>query len=213
VNGVDLETGLRPKRGELAHLPQVEYIETMGHSGIAAAEEAGHRIVVLDSDLAAALASFRRGFEAAGEAQIPALSLPAGISCAEAVEHLARRSRGEGLGPDEVPSTTRFLVMDGAVVGVYTVRHRLTPRLRECGGQVGYSVRPDARDRGYATLLLGAARRFAAGLGLDRLLITCDPRNIASRRVIEKHAGEVLDEYDLEGMGRGVRRYWLNTEG
>jgi len=54
---------------------------------------------------------------------------------------------------------------------------------------------------------------FAGELGLQRLLVTCDPRNIASRRVIEKNGGEFLDEYYHGGLRRGVRRYWLTARG
>ena len=54
-------------------------------------------------------------------------------------------------------------------------------------GEIGYFLHPDVWGRGYATeaarLLLGFG---FAELGLHRIFGTCDPRNAASARVLEK---------------------------
>ena len=85
------------------------------------------------------------------------------------------------------------------------MRHRLTEFLRDVGGHVGYYVRPSRRRRGHATAMLRAVLPYAADLGLERVLVTCDDTNEGSRRVIEA-AGGVLEDQ------RGVKlRYWLPT--
>lgn len=96
--------------------------------------------------------------------------------------------------------------VDGAeYLGRLAIRHRLTPRLLEGGGHIGYDVRPSARRRGHATAMLRAALPIAAGLGIDRALVTCNADNVGSRKVIEACGGE------FEGQ-RGVKlRFWIAT--
>jgi predicted acetyltransferase len=73
------------------------------------------------------------------------------------------------------------------------------------GGHIGYDVRPSARQRGHATAMLAAALPVARGLGIDRVLVTCDDDNIASRKVIEASGGVLEDQ-------RGDKlRYWVPT--
>ncbi|MGW5328304.1 GNAT family N-acetyltransferase [Streptomyces sp. NPDC004014] len=90
-------------------------------------------------------------------------------------------------------------------LGFASVRHSLTPALRERGGHIGYVIRPSARRRGHATALLAAALAFASSLGVASALLTCDTGNIASRRVIESNGGVLQDEH------AGVLRYWAPT--
>ena len=86
-----------------------------------------------------------------------------------------------------------------------SIRHRLTPSLLLMGGHIGYDVRPSARRRGHATLMLAAALPVARGLGIDRALLTCRTDNIGSRKVIEANGGVLEDERD------GMLRFWAPT--
>jgi predicted acetyltransferase len=104
-----------------------------------------------------------------------------------------------------VPCTTYWWVADRAYLGRLAIRHRLTPRLREVGGHIGYDVRPSARRRGHATAMLAAALPLAAAFGIDAALITCDAANVASRRVIEVNGGRFEDERG------GMLRFWVPT--
>ncbi len=104
-----------------------------------------------------------------------------------------------------VPHTTWWWVDGEDYVGRISVRHRLTDFLRDVGGHVGYYVRPSRRRRGHATAMLRAVLPYAADLGLERVLVTCDDTNEGSRRVIEA-AGGVLEDQ------QGVKlRFWLPT--
>lgn len=91
--------------------------------------------------------------------------------------------------PALVPCTTLWWVEGAEYLGRIAVRHRLTSRLREWGGHVGYDVRPSARRRGHATAMLREVLPVAAGLGIDPALLTCAAGNTASRRVIERNRG------------------------
>lgn len=104
-----------------------------------------------------------------------------------------------------VPSTTLWYVEGARFLGRLAIRHRLTPRLLEWGGLIGYDVRPSARRRGHATAMLRAALPLAHGLGIDRALVTCDYDNVASRKVIERCGGVFEDQRG------GKLRYWIET--
>ena len=82
---------------------------------------------------------------------------------------------------------------------------QLTPALHELGGHIGYVVRPSARRKGYATQMLTESLPFAAQLGIDPALVTCDVDNHASRKVIEAAGGELEDER------HGKLRFWVPT--
>ncbi|WP_225102858.1 GNAT family N-acetyltransferase [Streptomyces sp. CoH27] len=107
----------------------------------------------------------------------------------------------------EAPVTGRTLwwTEGDQFLGFASVRHSLTPALRERGGHIGYVIRPSARRRGHATALLAAALQFASSLGVESALLTCDAGNIASRRVIESNGGVLEDER------AGVLRFWVPT--
>lgn len=83
--------------------------------------------------------------------------------------------------------------------------HRLNDLLLDVGGHIGYDVRPSARRRGHATAMLRGALPWANGLGIDRVLVTCDDDNVGSIRVIEAAGGE------LEDVREAKRRYWVPT--
>ncbi len=125
----------------------------------------------------------------------------AGAAAAIAADALPATPRPEG----HVPCTSAWFVDGAAYLGRLSVRHVLTERLREVGGHIGYDVRPSARRQGHATRMLGQGLGLAAGLGLDRVLLTCDEGNLASVRVIEANGGE------FEDVRQGKRRYWLAT--
>jgi len=127
------------------------------------------------------------------------------------VTSLAAWARGEQLSAGWVPCSTVFLEKGGELVGHYNFRHHLSPGLERYGGHVGYAVRPSARGRGHATALLGEARREAAVRGLDEVLLTVNPDNVPSVRVIEKNGGRLVETYWHEDEGRDVCLYWVPT--
>jgi predicted acetyltransferase len=104
-----------------------------------------------------------------------------------------------------VPCTTLWWVSEDEYLARIAIRHRLTPRLRDYGGHIGYDVRPSARRHGHATAMLAAALPVANALGIDPVLITCDEDNVGSRKVIEASGGTLEDQ-------RGIKlRFWLPT--
>ena len=124
----------------------------------------------------------------------------------EWVDALGRMERSdEPLPEGRVPSSNRWIVEDGRVVGTIAVRHSLTPSLLMEGGHIGYAVRPGSRRRGVASRALRIALDMSAARGVDPVLVTCDDDNVASARTIESQGGVLEDVRD------GIRRYWVAT--
>lgn len=135
------------------------------------------------------------------------------LSDAESVAEWKERLRSNELidlaRDDKVRSTTYFLVDDQDYpLGIIDIRHRLNDYLLQYGGHIGYSVRKDERQKGYAKIMLKEALKICKDLGLDRVLITADENNPASYRTIESQGG-ILENRVTEDNGNVMRRYWI----
>ncbi len=109
--------------------------------------------------------------------------------------------------PGWVHCTYRWVVENDTYLGAVALRHELNDFLFEAAGHIGYSVRPSARRRGLATWALARTLERARTMGLDRVLLTCDPDNTASARTIERNGGQLEDTRDTS-LGP-KRRYWI----
>jgi len=124
---------------------------------------------------------------------------------------LADTAAYERVAPDGyVPMSTYFLIgEDGEIIGAVNIRHYLNDHLLRHSGHIGYGVRSTRRRQGWATKILGMALPIARGLGIERALVTCDKRNIASARTILRNGG-VLENEVLEESGQITQRYWID---
>lgn len=107
-----------------------------------------------------------------------------------------------------VPAHTFFYLDDaGRIVGALNLRHELNDYLMQCGGHIGYGVRPSERRKGHASRMLALALPHARRLGLERVLITCDRENTASARTILRNGG--ILENEVQEEERITQRYWI----
>ena len=106
-----------------------------------------------------------------------------------------------------VHCTYRWIVADGQVLGAIALRHEFSDFVHRAG-HIGYGIRPSARRRGLATWALDQMLGEARAIGLDRVLIVCEPGNIASAKTIEHHGGILEETEETEETGAG-RRYWI----
>ncbi|MCI3133931.1 GNAT family N-acetyltransferase [Phenylobacterium aquaticum] len=89
-----------------------------------------------------------------------------------------------------MPWTALWWVENYRFLGTVHVRHELNESLSRVGGHVGYAMRPSARGQGHASAALAAGLDWIrANLPLKRVLLTVNPSNSHSIRVIQKNGG------------------------
>ena len=134
-------------------------------------------------------------------------------------QYLAAQVDREALGPpikladgsfaERLPGYRRWM-WDGDFCGIVGLRWQRgsTELPPHCLGHIGYSVVPWKRRRGYATAALGLMLRHAKDEGLPFVIVTTDPANVASQRVIEVNGGVLLDTFvkpAAQGGAMGLR--------
>jgi predicted acetyltransferase len=79
-------------------------------------------------------------------------------------------------------------------------------------GHVGYAILPAFAGNGYATAALAAMLGVARETGLPEITITCDATNHASRRIIEKNGGQLVETFVAPLYGPDQRlRFIVST--
>ena len=129
----------------------------------------------------------------------------------EWLDHVIRYTNPATL-PEGRVLATQFLAVrksDGRLVGMIQVRHYFNEYLEKYAGHIGYSVRPCERRRGYAKEMLRQALPYCKGLGLDRVLISCEPDNEGSRRTILSNGGVYESTVHEPGENIDLERYWI----
>ncbi len=99
------------------------------------------------------------------------------------------------------PSYQFVLEVEGSLVGAVVIRPYLTKTLfEEFEGNIGYSVSPSERGKGYANLILTLAIEKFKELNskCKEIVLCCYKENIPSRKVIKKHGGILVEE--LKGI-------------
>ena len=117
------------------------------------------------------------------------------------------KEMGINLPENRVPSI-QFVLFDesGHALGFLNLRLRLNEGLLNYAGNIGYSIRPSERGKGYAKEALRQGLQIAKGKNIHRALVTCSMENPASRAVILANGGE------LEDVRNGTERYWIEVE-
>ena len=129
------------------------------------------------------------------------------LSIPEWVEFTENTKKKESLTPGFVTAHTFFALDNNKIVGIINARHELNDYLLNFGGHIGYSVRKSERRKGYAKAMLSYTVDFLFSLGLEKILITCDKNNIASKRTIESCGGILENEVATED--RTTLRYLI----
>lgn len=129
------------------------------------------------------------------------------LSIADWIQFIKNTKYKDTVTPGFVTAHTFFALYNDKIVGIINARHELNDYLLNFGGHIGYSVRKSERRKGYAKSMLSYTVEFLFSLGLEKILITCDKNNIASKRTIES-CGGILENEVIEET-RTTLRYWI----
>ena len=123
-----------------------------------------------------------------------------------------KQSRPEALDYGENPNEIYFMLDDaGAICAFGQLRMFDTQDVLTWAGHIGYSVPPSRRGCGYAQQLLDQLLEMGFSRGKERIMLTCDVDNDASRHIIEKAGGEFAGYYSDAEYDK--RQYWFYRKG
>jgi len=150
-----------------------------------------------------------RDFEQAGETAH--FSIGAYKSFGHFLRKCKRAHKGRNPHKGFVPASVFFLMEEGndKILGMLSIRHRLTENLLNLGGHIGYAITPSERRKGYAAEQLRLGLEICRSMGMGRVLLTCKKDNIASAKVIVKNGGVLEDERFDEKSQKIFQRYWI----
>ena len=84
--------------------------------------------------------------------------------------------------------------------------------MKKFGGNIGYSIRPTERRKGYNKINLYLGLIKANKLNLDRVMLDCDVNNIGSDRTM-KALGGVLERTEIDPYdGILTNVYWFDVK-
>ncbi|MCI1687680.1 GNAT family N-acetyltransferase [Schleiferilactobacillus harbinensis] len=122
---------------------------------------------------------------------------------AKALPAMLNAPQGIDLPAGFVPETDFFLWADDTIVGLFRVRHYLTPALRNGAGHIGYAILPAYRGHGYANTGLALTLREAARIvPEEHIYLSVHKDNPASLAVQLKNGATIWHENDTEYFTR-----------
>ncbi|MCH5342211.1 MAG: GNAT family N-acetyltransferase [Acetatifactor sp.] len=104
----------------------------------------------------------------------------------------------------KVPQTTYWCLEDEKPVGYGKVRHLMTDCLLIEGGNIGYAIIPEARNKGLGKRFLALLLDESKKLGVDKALLTIKQVNKASVKVALANDG-VVDKIE-----NGLYYIWID---
>jgi predicted acetyltransferase len=127
------------------------------------------------------------------------------------VQSLQNNKNHKKIAANRVPDTDYWLYKDNSILlGHLSLRYELNAYLLQMGGHIGYQICPTHRRRGYGKTILQLGLVKARAIGLQRVLVTCDETNIASKKIIEANGGQLENAVLLAGSSIRKLRYWID---
>jgi len=101
---------------------------------------------------------------------------------------------------------------DNKIIGTINIRWNLTEKMKQFGGNVGYGIRPTERRKGYNKVNLYLGLIEDQKLGLDKVMLDCDVKNLGSDKTILALGG-ILKRTEVDPYnGILTNVYWINVD-
>lgn len=172
------------------------------------------KLIKVSAEYAEQIQEYRQEFLDAGDSMDGCGSLR---RIADPMEYIKKCMDYES--PETLPEgrviATQFLFVreeDNRLVGMIQVRHYFNDYLSKYGGNIGYSIRPSERQKGYAKAMLGAVLPFCREIKLEKILITCNDNNIASEKTIISNGGIYESTVYEPDENINLKRFWITLE-
>ncbi|MGL5350410.1 MAG: GNAT family N-acetyltransferase [Cetobacterium sp.] len=107
--------------------------------------------------------------------------------------------------PGRVSQEVFWMYIDDIIVGIIKIRAELNENLLINGGNMGYSISPNYRGKGYGKLIVKKGLEILKSKGVNKVLVTIYENNIPSRKSVEGNNGI------LEDISNNLCRYWISN--
>ena len=115
---------------------------------------------------------------------------------------------------EKVPARTYFLVRnsDDRIVGMINIRLALNEKLRNYGGNIGYSIRPTERRKGYNKINLYLGLKICQQYDIKEVLMDCDKYNLGSAKTMLAFGAKLKREYYSKQYDEVIQDYIIDVD-
>ena len=96
------------------------------------------------------------------------------------------------------------------VIGMIDIRQNIDEYKDKYRGNIGASIRPSKRNKGYGKILLELALSKCRDFKMHKVVITCNEKNNTSRNLIENNGGIYIDS--IKNKEDNIRIYLFNIQ-
>ena len=101
---------------------------------------------------------------------------------------------------------------DNKIIGTINIRWNLSEEMKKFAGNIGYGIRPTERRKGYNKINLYLGLIEAKKPGLDRVMLDCETKNLASSKTMEALGGK-LERTEIDPSdGILTSVYWIDVD-